>query len=855
MFALIVGLALSGGSAAGCSHDGVGQALPSWSLSVDGDPAPARAVRLPRKLDFELPRRDLTFRLHTTVEIDPRLHGQRLALVVPASEASLFLLADGRRIDRAGERADDYRAVGPFVWKLPEAVTDDGRVELELVVKHRWALSGRFGLTPRLEVAGQGGVLLGFAAWLNDRGAFASLVGLSIMALAWLPIYLSDRRRKMYFWFGTEALLGAAYPAFIIGAGRDLVGRADVSIMAFSIVIALTCGLEFTRAFSGRPRPSRVWWLAAVLAGSAPAVVPDAHWRVVIGAPAIVAYMATVMAIQIAETFRLYLRTRERSAAFLLSAWACLGLFAGPDFVAWLGLGEIAGGARLGSIAIATVVFCLSLILGREHAKSMSQRDALNDELRGRVDELEAHGRQIVQLNAELRRQIADRSGQLYAALALAVTGRGKVPELRIGDVVQQRYRIERALGAGGMGAVYEVTRLDDDRRFALKVAREVHGEALARLAREAQMAATVHHPNLVAVVDVDVSATGYLFLVMELVDGTSLKEAAKRLGDRAWVLDVLAQLGRGLAALHAAGVVHRDLKPANVLVTNDGSGATRVKIADFGIALNPDTERFEKLEPMARGVGATSAESAGRSAAMAMLRFADLESSSSRVRARARSPDIITAPDAVADATRPIDTGQARLAVSSSRTGDAIRGGAGDAQEGITGAPTAETTSPTAVQPARPVPSRAPLVPYHASAPSGGGITRTGFLPGTPSYIAPELAQGRDRVAPPADVFALGVIAYELLGARRPFERPPVLALLDGHKFEPAPPLATVAPGLPASLAALIDACLGEIPESRPTALQLAQRFGEELAEARKPRGSARTTPVDRLGEGTLTR
>src|SRR5262249_2303300 len=139
-------------------------------------------------------------------------------------------------------------------------------------------------------------------------------------------------------------------------------------------------------------------------------------------------------------------------------------------------------------------------------------------------------------LSDELRRQIADRSQRLADALARF----GAVPTRAIafaaGDEVHGRYRIVRPLGAGGMGAVYEVERLVDSRRLAFKILTSAStGSALARLAREAQVAAQVSHPNLVAIVDVDVSDSGSLYIVMELVDGAPLQTLSARYGEAAW--------------------------------------------------------------------------------------------------------------------------------------------------------------------------------------------------------------------------------------------------------------------------------------------------------------------------------
>ena len=131
------------------------------------------------------------------------------------------------------------------------------------------------------------------------------------------------------------------------------------------------------------------------------------------------------------------------------------------------------------------------------------------------------------------------------------------------------------------MGAVYEVERISDGKHLALKVLTGVADrEALARFAKEAQIAAQLSHPNVVSVVDVDVSKSGMLFLVMELVAGSSLAGEKAKWGDAQWARPILKQVAAALAVMHARGIVHRDLKPANVLL--DGGTA---KVADFGIA------------------------------------------------------------------------------------------------------------------------------------------------------------------------------------------------------------------------------------------------------------------------------
>ncbi|HMI90519.1 MAG TPA: serine/threonine-protein kinase, partial [Polyangiales bacterium] len=158
------------------------------------------------------------------------------------------------------------------------------------------------------------------------------------------------------------------------------------------------------------------------------------------------------------------------------------------------------------------------------------------------------------------------------------------------GDVVAGKYRVERALGAGGMGAVYRATHTVSGQAVALKWLRPklaAEPRAALRLIREAQASARIRHPNVVDIYGVE-EQDGKAFLVFELLEGETLREVLRRgqLGVEECLALLLPAL-RGVAAAHAQGVVHRDIKPENLFVTRDPDDPTRAipKVLDFGIS------------------------------------------------------------------------------------------------------------------------------------------------------------------------------------------------------------------------------------------------------------------------------
>jgi serine/threonine protein kinase len=260
------------------------------------------------------------------------------------------------------------------------------------------------------------------------------------------------------------------------------------------------------------------------------------------------------------------------------------------------------------------------------------------------------------------------------------------------GEILAQRYRIERKLGEGGMGVVYEAEHVITGRRYAVKVLERrasLAKEDVDRFLREAQAPAKIRHPNIVDVTDAGTEPDGTPFIVMELLEGEGFDQVLKRDGvvQPALLATIMGQLLDALDAMHARGFVHRDLKPANVFLLAEPSLGVRAKVLDFGIA------------------------------------------------------------KALGEESR----------------------------------------------------------------------TQSGYVIGTPAYMAPEQMRNARHATPRSDLWSVGIILYEALVGHRPFrgETFGLLAMITGpDKHVPA---SAVSPRIPRALSDLVDALLAKDPQRRP--------------------------------------
>src|SRR5215213_25883 len=165
--------------------------------------------------------------------------------------------------------------------------------------------------------------------------------------------------------------------------------------------------------------------------------------------------------------------------------------------------------------------------------------------------------------------------------------------EQYVGEILDEKYRLEHQLGQGGMGAVYLATHLGTERYVALKLISPQfmrNNEFVERFKREARAAGRLRHPNVVDVTDFGfarVTAGQVAYLVMEYLDGCTLGDilAEEKQLPLEWVADILEQVCSAVHEAHQQGIIHRDLKPDNIWLEPNRLGSYRVKVLDFGIA------------------------------------------------------------------------------------------------------------------------------------------------------------------------------------------------------------------------------------------------------------------------------
>jgi eukaryotic-like serine/threonine-protein kinase len=296
--------------------------------------------------------------------------------------------------------------------------------------------------------------------------------------------------------------------------------------------------------------------------------------------------------------------------------------------------------------------------------------------------------------------------------------------------VVANRYELLFEIARGGCGAVFEARDLDRGGLVAVKILhpQTLDRAAAARFAREARVAASIHHPNVCAVTDSGMLEDGSPFLVMDRLHGETLRSYVARVGavDPEEAIELSVQMLSGLETAHALGVVHRDMKPDNVFIVRPPGGLPIVKLLDFGMC-------------------------------------------------RRNAPQLL----------------------------------------------------------------------------DDGTLTRVGTVVGTPEYMAPEQAAGRRDFDLRIDIYAVGVMLYEMLTGTRAFYGSDPRAVLVAVLTRRLPSVRALRPQLPAVVEGIVARAVTRDPRAR---YRDAAAFQHDLLEARttmrRQRAALRNSQVHSTGD-----
>ncbi|MGA9996934.1 MAG: protein kinase [Pyrinomonadaceae bacterium] len=376
-----------------------------------------------------------------------------------------------------------------------------------------------------------------------------------------------------------------------------------------------------------------------------------------------------------------------------------------------------------------------------------------------------------------------------------------------IGQTLDEKYLIESELGRGGMGAVYLAMHVGTDRPVALKVIAPQfmeHAEFVERFRREARAAGRLRHPNVVDVTDFGFARVGQervAYLVMEYLDGCTLAEvlAEESRLPLEWVVDILEQTCSALDEAHRQGIIHRDLKPDNIWLEPNHRGGYTVKVLDFGIAKLADSAEIASAQAANVSTSASASSIALAQELPTLItnaRVADekamsaaADSSSSHTAKEAARETELTESDTLAlpNASAGVDLSEAATQIQQSasetdRTRILEHRTTGDQQRALSTAST-------------------------------DGLTRVGATLGTPFYMSPEQWRG-ETLDTRADIYSLGVIAYQMLSGQTPFKGD-FATVRRQHQEEPPPPLKEKR--VPKKVEQAVMSALSKSPDERP--------------------------------------
>jgi hypothetical protein len=454
------------------------QEIRTWTVQVDGR-AIDHTIALPAHLDALLPREAGRYSLRAQVTLDPALRGHDLVLALPSLPAIASLRANGVDVGSLDPSAHDiYRSRGPQAWRVDHTLTARDAIDLEIDVAHTWPMSGWIEGVPRLSATLARDASYRRVSFVLDAGNALALGTMGSAGFTYFILFILAPSRRQYGWFTLQAAAAAHYALFLTGWTQPL-GSFDTGLLALSQTGAALAGLHFTYAAFGLGRVPRWPLVAATCASVLGLVVHDRFEQVRVLAPLTCVVCLAIVGFHLSRLVQVAQRPSSRATASILALSWVLGLSAlAIDGSVFVGLGAFLGGIRVGSWALAFIAMAQAAALSREHIESLRRADSLNVDLAQHVREIEA-------LNDSLRRRIGERSREVLASIARSS---GDLQWPKTGDEILGRYRIQRLVGTGGMGRVYEVTSARDGRRLALKVVGgRATNEVLSRLARASE--------------------------------------------------------------------------------------------------------------------------------------------------------------------------------------------------------------------------------------------------------------------------------------------------------------------------------------------------------------------------------
>lgn len=418
-----------------------------------------------------------------------------------------------------------------------------------------------------------------------------------------------------------------------------------------------------------------------------------------------------------------------------------------------------------------------------------------------------------------------------------------------VGRTLDGKYKIEKELGKGGMGAVFLATHLGTERPVAVKVIVPEYmerAEFVERFRREARAAGRLRHPNVVDVTDFGIAETPFgkvAYLVMEYLDGCTLGEVLdeeKHL-PVSWTIDILEQVCSAVGEAHQQGIIHRDLKPDNIWLEPNQRGGYTVKVLDFGIAKleTPDTAgKINLPDDLDETIRRTSSETVtdqsgtikktlvgdgGNTTFVGnrdLTSASDAETITSDEKGTAvfepktlAQPSNESATSLLDDDSKNLNSESGTLIQDqqiSDENKTAILNSNDNLSENSKDSAGTRLYSTTDLEEND---KSSSVGKTNLQEKTTQDLTRVGAVLGTPLYMSPEQCRG-EHLTPQSDIYSLAVIAYQMLGGKTPFEGA-FTEVMEAHKNVPPPPLNTKK--VPRRLKKIVFEAMAKSPKDRP--------------------------------------